>query len=46
MMAEFIGNAWKRHLEGKLGLEGAELKRFTRKELSIQMAALFDRYRK
>ena len=39
-----IDNCWSRHLEGRLEIEGADISRFTRRNLTRQMAGLFDNY--
>ena len=45
-LTEYIDRCWERHTEGNLTVEGADLKRFTRKELAVQMASLLDRHTK
>ena len=42
-IAEYIDLCWKRHLEGGLTTEGADLLRFTRRSTTRQMAELFSR---
>jgi len=39
----YIDQCWKRHLEGKLTTEGADISRFTRRNTARQMAELFSR---
>ena len=38
----FIDICWDKHLKGGLKVEDADLKRFTRRELTRSMARLFD----
>lgn len=45
-LTEYIDRCWERHTEGRLTAEGADLKQFTRKELTAKMASLLDRYTK
>lgn len=45
-LTEYIDRCWEKHTEGSLTVEGADLKRFTRKELAVQMASLLDRHTK
>ena len=39
---KFIDICWDKHLKGELKVENADLKRFTRCELTRRMALLFD----
>ena len=39
-----IDNCWTMHLEGRLDIEEADISRFTRRNLTRQMAELFDNY--
>ena len=39
---KFIDICWDKHLKGELKVENADLKRFTRRELTRRMALLFD----
>ena len=41
-VGRFIDYCWKRHLEGALTVEDADISRFTRLNLTRQMAALFN----
>ena len=41
-VSRFIDYCWKRHLEGALTVEDADISRFTRLNLTRQMAALFN----
>lgn len=38
----FIDECWKKHLNGELGTEGSDISGFTRRNLTRQMAELFD----
>ena len=42
-ISRFIELCWQNHLAGSLTVEDADISRFTRKELTHRMAALFDR---
>ena len=42
-MAKFIDLCWERHLKGELTVEDADLKQFTRVELTRKMAELFEK---
>jgi hypothetical protein len=39
----FIDRCWSEHLDGKLSVDGADLSRFTRRNLTRRMAELFDK---
>ena len=39
----FIDRCWSEHLNGKLSVDGADLSRFTRRNLTRRMAELFDK---
>ena len=39
---QYIDHCWKKHLEGRLSSDGADLSRFTRRSLTRRMAGLFD----
>ena len=39
---KFIGICWEKHRKGELGVDDADLKPFTRRELTRRMARLFD----
>lgn len=41
-ISEYIDKCWKRHLEGRLTTEGADISRFTRRSTTRQMAELFN----
>ncbi len=41
-LRSFIDDCWKKHLEGVLATEGADIARFTRRNLTHRMAQLFD----
>ncbi len=41
-LAEFINDCWEKHIKGRLTVEDADLSRFTRRNLTRQMARLFD----
>ncbi len=41
-LAAYIDSCWRKHLEGGLTTEGADLSRFTRRNLTRRMARLFD----
>ena len=45
-IARFIDLCWTRHLAGKLTVEDADISRFTRRNLTHQMAQLFDKLTK
>ncbi len=40
-LSTYIDNSWRKHLEGGLTTEGADLSRFTRRNLTRRMAQLF-----
>ena len=42
-ISQYIEQCWKRHLEGRLSSDGADLSRFTRRSLTRRMAGLFDK---
>lgn len=42
-ISQYIEQCWKRHLEGRLSSDGADLSRFTRRSLTRRMARLFDK---
>ena len=42
-ISQYIEQCWKRHLEGRLSSDGADLSRFTRRNLTRRMAGLFDK---
>ena len=42
-ISEYIEQCWKKHLEGRLTIEGGDISRFTRRSTTRQMAGLFDR---
>ena len=42
-ISEYIEQCWKKHLEGRLTIEGADISRFTRRSTTRQMVGLFDR---
>ena len=42
-ISRFIDMCWMRHLAGELTVEDADISRFSRKELTCQMAELFNR---
>ena len=42
-ISRYIEQCWKRHLEGRLSSDGADLSRFTRRNLTRRMAGLFER---
>lgn len=42
-ISQYIEQCWKRHLEGRLSSDGADLSRFTRHNLTRRMAGLFDK---
>ena len=42
-LEKFVDICWKRHLNGELTVEDADLTRFTRRELTGKMAGLFNR---
>jgi hypothetical protein len=41
-MTKMIDWCWERHLQGELRVDDADLKQFTRRELTRRMAALFE----
>ena len=41
-ISQYIEQCWKRHLEGRLSSDGADLSRFTRRNLTRRMAGLFE----
>ena len=41
-ITRFIDYCWKKHLDGELTVEDADISRFTRRNLTSQMAALFN----
>lgn len=42
-ISQYIEQCWERHLEGRLSSDGADLSRFTRRNLTRRMAGLFDK---
>lgn len=42
-ISQYIEQCWKRHLEGRMSSDGADLSRFTRRSLTRRMAGLFDK---
>ena len=42
-ISRFIDYCWKKHLSGELTVEDADISRFTRRNLTRQMAALFNK---
>ena len=42
-LKRFVDLCWERHLKGELTVEDAELKQFTRVELTHRMAELFEK---
>ena len=45
-MANYIDDAWGKHLDGKLSVEGSDITRFTRRSLTAEMASLLEKYSK
>ena len=45
-MTKYIDDAWKKHLDGKLSVEDADITRFTRRSLTAEMASLLEKYSK
>ena len=41
-IGQYIDQCWERHLEGRLSSDGADLSRFTRRNLTRRMAGLFE----
>ena len=42
-ISEYIEQCWKKHLEGRLTIEGADISHFTRRSLTRRMVQLFER---
>ncbi len=41
-LSSFVDDCWKKHLEGRLTTEGADISQFTRRNLTRRMANLFE----
>ena len=42
-ISEYIEQCWKKHIEGRLTIEGADISHFTRRSLTRRMVQLFER---